>query len=220
MIFALVNESSHAELTPDLLGRIANALVKQTAVDFSGMHESLPCSVMVTTLDGVPPGVSVLHLVDSIPEAPDALAYHTIDQAGRPVLRLGVQTILDNGGSLVDSGNSVSAACSHEVLETIGNPYVCWWSDFDGTKKVALEMCDPVEADFYLIDGIAVSNFVGPRWFDAEDAIGPFDFMRRISAPLTMSSGGYLAFDDGSQVFDEHMPEARREQKRKYGKFA
>src|SRR5258707_4275304 len=88
MIFAIVNESTNPDLTTVELERWAIALSQQIANDVASLWECLPCMVGVYTPNTVPENASVLHLVDLIPEAPTALAYHTRDGRGRPVLRL------------------------------------------------------------------------------------------------------------------------------------
>ena len=142
---------------------------------------------------------------------------------GRPMVKIGTGTILENSGTLITGSLSVSSAISHEICESKKDPYCSFYSTWSSPeKKVSLEVCDPVEGDFYNIsvsDGslIAVSNFVGVRWFDANGE-GPYDFMGKISAPLTMSPGGYLAFDDGTQIYGDLMPEWKRQQKRLFSR--
>jgi hypothetical protein len=159
---------------------------------------------------------------DYIPEAPDALAYHTTDARGRPKLVIGWGVVKSNGGTPYTGALSLSATLSHEVLETIIDPYVNFWADLDADHEVALEVCDPVEGDSYEIDGVAVSNFVGPRWFS--DGKGPYDFMGRLTAPRTMSPGGYMVLRKGgpsgstSQVYGNEMPNWKRTLKAKYGR--
>lgn len=197
MKFAIVSQAKDPAVSYSLLVGIGTSLVKQAATDFASFWETLPCEVDVfLTAAAVPEDRCLMLIVDDIPEAPNALAYHSITPAGRPMLRLGWETIKANGGTLIKGGGSMSSAMSHEVLETIGDPYVGWWSDFDGTREIALEVCDPVQGDSYEIDGIAVSNFVGPRYFS--QGPGPYDYMGSLTAPLTLSPGGYIVLrEDG-----------------------
>jgi hypothetical protein len=219
MRFALVNECTVPEVTPHLMVQWAVALSEQATRDLSTLWEVSASEVVfftsmlnVPTLKNEP--YSITHLVDYIPEAPKALAYHTVDLLGRPVLKIGVRTTLENGGSLED----VSVAISHEVLETIGDAYCSFyalWSD--GSRFVSLEICDPVEGDTYSKDGVELSNFVGPRWFDQGGA-GPYDYMRKLHAPFTLSAGGYVAFADGSQEYGERMSESKKAHKKLRGR--
>lgn len=68
---------------------------------------------------------------------------------------------------------------------------------------VFVHNCDPVESDSYPIQVrlgqevrvVRVSNFVTPRWFGLPDT-GGFDFMGRLTAPFTMTAGGYYRIVD------------------------
>lgn len=228
MHFAIVNETKKPAVDPNsgekldnaLLVRIAAALYKGMAQDFAGHWENLPQTFTVCDAGSVPDKATVFHLVDEIPEAPTALAYHTIDDRGRPVLRLGVQTILQNGGSLHTGSNSVSCAMDHEAKETwCDGPctLVCY---FDGKKNLYYEVCDPVQGNSYDVDGIALSNFVTQRYFDGEDKDGPWDFLGVLKGPLTCAIDGYQAFDDGSTVFGEKVTEHKKQQVLAYGRLA
>ena len=57
------------------------------------------------------------HFRDNIPEAPDALAYHTVTD-GIPDIELGC----DLFSSLGDEGDSLSSGAGHEVLELLLDP--------------------------------------------------------------------------------------------------
>jgi hypothetical protein len=74
-----------------------------------------------------------------------------------------------------------------------------------------------VQSDFYMIDGVAVSNFVTGPWFNPMAArASKFDYMGKLKAPFSMSKGGYLVLmREGrtTQKFGEHMPEWLRELK-------
>jgi hypothetical protein len=97
----------------------------------------------------------------------------------------------------------VSAVLSHEVLEWWYDPACNDWSD-RGRSSVAKELCDPVEQDWYLIDGVAVSNYILPAWFNPLDKVGPFDYLGKLTKPFSMTKGGYwIEMVDGGvrQVF-------------------
>jgi hypothetical protein len=59
----------------------------------------------------------------------------------------------------------------------------------------ACEICDPCQADEfgYAIDGVAVSDFLFPSWFETFHRSGaiPLDYCGRISTPFTLLPGGY-----------------------------
>jgi hypothetical protein len=223
MKIGIYSESSDVTLTRFALERIGSALDAQVARDLAGWWEVQPVSIGVFAGEKDTPG-DYLHCVvkDYIPEAPDALAYHTTDARGRPKLVIGWGVVKGNGGTQYYGSLSLSATLSHEVLETIIDPYVNFWADFDYEHEVAMEICDPVEGDSYEIYGVAVSNFVGPRWFS--DGKGPYDFMRQLTDPRTMSPGGYMVLRAGGpagttkQVYGAVMPNWKRTLKAKYGR--
>src|SRR5260370_14436911 len=66
-----------------------------------------------------------------------------------------------------------------------------------GERIYAYEVCDPCEADAngYQIDGVLVSDFVTPTWFQpTPQPGGPFDFQEKIPKPLGLLPGGQLHY--------------------------
>ena len=90
-------------------------------------------------------------------------------------------------------------AGSHEVVEEEGDPTCELWSPMPDGRWVANESADPVEADHYTISvsiggfsrDVPVTNYVLPSWFDAKGQ-APFDRKGSLSAPFTMTAGGYM----------------------------
>jgi len=106
-------------------------------------------------------------------------------------------------------GLNWTVTLSHEVLEMLGDPTCNLVRPYPGGRSVAYEACDPVEADRcgYLINGVQVSDFVLQAWFTG--APGPYDFTRKLTAPLSLAPGGYVAVLDASgwhQVFAYSSP--------------
>lgn len=214
----LVSTSADPQITADVLGKIAAALEVQLMRDYAGFSQSAGATVAVApTLADVPKGGSAIVIADQPAEA-DELGDHETDDEGRPVGRIFWAPIRDNGGTLMTGPLCLSATISHEALEMLGDPYINGW--FDGPDaEYAAELCDPVESDAYDIDGVSVSNFVGPRYFS--DGAGPYDFLGKLSAPWTMTSGGYLiqrVNGTVSQVFGEHFPEWKKPHKSRAAK--
>jgi hypothetical protein len=87
---------------------------------------------------------------------------------------------------------------SHECLEMLVDPTCTGWRSLGGGRDIALEACDPVQADSYaqratvgeLARDMWLSNYVLPRYFDPA-GVGGFDRMGKLDAPLSMSPGGY-----------------------------
>ncbi len=57
----------------------------------------------------------------------------------------------------------------------------------------AMEVCDPVEDDQFLHNGVPVSNFVLPAWYESFRRTGStkFDYMGLLSRPFSMTPGGF-----------------------------
>ncbi len=119
------------------------------------------------------------------------LGYHI--KSGKPV------TYIFAKDDIADSGE-YSSTLSHELLEMIADPGVNLYAigKFrDGGRKKSglygLEVCDPVEANYYKIDGVTVSDFVRPEWFEPEHKKGrmKMDHMGVVDAPFMLAEGGY-----------------------------
>lgn len=144
-----------------------------------------------------------------------ALGWHT-EELGVFFGRIFVRPVLDNGGDLYSNpALSLSSVISHEVLETLIDPTVSDWSQRADGTLVASEVSDPVEGDAYAIEvlgkPIMVSNFVLPAWFDAQTTQGPFDKMGKLTAPFTMTPGGYLVTMQPSATAEEGARQVARE---------
>jgi hypothetical protein len=171
--------------------------------------------VYAHTPAAAPPGSVVIGLVDSTDE-PGALGWHTEGPNDVEYGEIAVSPVLDNGGDVLHSELSVASVLSHEVLEWFIDPHCNLYADTGEGFAVALEVGDPVEADSYALgpDGITVSNFVFPAWFDPQAPAGArYDVMGRVHSPFQMTSKGYfvkLAGGVAEQVYGEHYPEWRK----------
>lgn len=169
------------------------------------------------------PGHSwMVHILDN-PTVAGALGYHSEDN-GKVDAFIFCQPVLSNGGVvLYDPHNpqnvSVSSVLSHEVLEMVGDKFADFWADgptITQGSEYALELCDPVEGDSYSImvgtTHVSVSNFVFPSWFNQQASSDnfPFDYLKKLTKPFSMTAGGYMIVRHTgrvSQVFAEGMPE-------------
>lgn len=114
-----------------------------------------------------------------------ALAYH--DETG------GVPAMIVSPQLNRQDGVPWTSAASHEVLETLADPGLSLAGvGWDGVVR-ALEVCDPVEADSYEIDGIALSDFVLPVWFDATESPDRFDWLGLVKQAGEIRPGGYCS---------------------------
>jgi len=148
----------------------------------------------VPLLEFVRPGTFVGH--ESFPcyllgaaDVPNADGYHEWN-----VGKVFIDSILDNGGTVLEGSNSVSACLGHEVLEAVGDGPTNIWCDGPKGLDYARELCDAVESQSYVVDvqgkSVSVSNFVLPDFFNAH-AKGMFDFLGHLRAPFSMAKDGY-----------------------------
>ncbi len=164
-----------------------------------------------------------------------ALGYHSEDNDKVDGFIFAQPVLANKGVVLYDPTNpqnvSVSSVLSHEILEMVGDRYANGWADgtvITAGSEYAQELCDPVENDSYAVQvagaHVSVSNFVFPSWFNPEatkTANMPFDYLKKLSAPFTMTTGGYMIVRVGgrvTQVFGKEMPEWKKQMKRDRGK--
>jgi len=127
-----------------------------------------------------------------------ALGYHDLTEKGQPISKIFVRTTLDNR-------QQVSVTACHELFEMVIDPIANLWAQATNRTEYAYEMCDPVEEDTFKVDGIEMSNFVHPSWF--EPFIHPpgtkFDHLGRLKKPFSMTKGGYVIIRRNGRVKEE-----------------
>lgn len=123
-----------------------------------------------------------IYLTD-VSDVQGALGYHDVDASEIPYAKVFITTSQQ-------AGVSWQSVASHEVLETLADSNV-------NTTDVGIDGCDwyqevgdPVEDLSYIKNGVELSNFITPSWF-INGGKAPFDFMNALSAPFTLTSGGY-----------------------------
>lgn len=135
-----------------------------------------------------------------------ALAYHWLG-GNAPAI-----TVYAGTDDYYGFDNSVSF--THELFELAADPVTSylnvgypsgyyWLQKRNSDLKIQFnsavgwfnEVADPVEADFYRIGGVEISDFVTPAWFN--DGVGQrFDFMGLAQQPFWIRPGGYAQFLD------------------------
>jgi len=138
------------------LDKLVAALAKQLQQDFVPIW-GYPAKLYVTQ-NAKPDEWQVVFLNDA--DAANALGYHDLTKNGQPISKVFVKTT-------ISAGEKVSVTASHELLEMLIDPGAQLWAQSSDGKFYAYEMCDAVEAAEYLIDGIAVSDFVYPSFFES-----------------------------------------------------
>ena len=186
MGIVLINQSS--AITATEVARIAQACHSQLQNEVA-LAWGIKDPLTVTAAASAGPGSYPFFLVDNIPEAPGALAYHWVQENGVPAGKIGVKTTQS-------AGESVSSATSHEAVELQCDIYCATWSFSNRLRcLVATEACDPVQSETYSItvDGTAVqvSNFVTPSYF-TDNALGStLDHLGSLNQTFAVAHGGY-----------------------------
>jgi hypothetical protein len=133
-----------------------------------------------------------------------ALGYHDLTKDGQPVSKVFVKT------TLADK-QLVSVTASHELFEMVIDPIANLWADAANGTEYAYEMSDPVEEDTFLVDGIEMSNFVHPSWFEPfkHPPGTKFDHLGLLKKPFSMTKGGYVIVKKNGKVTQEYGSKAK-----------
>jgi len=128
-------------------------------------------------------------------DAANALGYHDLTKNGQPISKVFVKTT-------IAAGQKVSVTASHELLEMMIDPGAQLWAQNTDGRFYAYEMCDAVENEEYTIDGISVSDFVHPSFFESwhQPRSVQFDHLNKVSQPFQTLQNGYQIVSDGKSV--------------------
>ncbi len=164
-----------------------------------------PCQLLEA--QDVPPGHWGLVFLDDSDQA-DAEGYHDDTPDGFPLSKVFVK-------STVAAGDKVSVTAAHELAEMLVDPATnLIASSDDGSLLYAYEVCDAVEETEFPVNGIAMSNFVLPSWFEGFRAgrQDQFDYLNLCKKPFELLPGGYISvFRRGrwSEIFGSEPKAAR-----------
>jgi hypothetical protein len=187
---ALVSESNRAKIN-DLL-RVSAALQKQASRDLAPIWEISSTVDAFEKLEDVPDGYWPMIIKDNI--GFNAAGIH-MDHDGQPFALI----------SASDSIDDWSLTASHELCEMLvdpsGDKQMTGDSPMPGQERVSflVEVSDPSEAsDFaYTVNGVLVSDFYTPHYFDPMKAAGVrYSFTGAITEPRQVLRGGYLSWKD------------------------
>jgi hypothetical protein len=205
---ALVSESSTVTLSD--LSQCSAAISKQVARDFAPIWEVDATVDSFDKLEHVPLGYWRVLIRDADPRLPDsALGVH-LDDDNQPF-------------ALVKAGPGWQLTTSHEVLEMLADPFGNRLMAGDSPKpdqgrvEFLVEVSDPSEApEFgYTANGILVSDFYTPAYFDPVQADGVrYSYTGAITEPRQVLKGGYLSWHE--PVTDEWWQEQYFEDEPKF----
>jgi hypothetical protein len=133
-----------------------------------------------------------------------ALGYHDLTENGQPISKIFVKTTLEDK-------QLVSVTACHELFEMAIDPIANLWAEAKDGTEYAYEMSDPVEQDTFLVNGIQMSNFVHPSWFEPfEHPPGTkYDHLGRLKAPFSMTKGGYVIIKKNGKVSQKYGSKAK-----------
>jgi hypothetical protein len=180
-----VNSIQSAEVS-----KVSAAIQKQVTRDFAPIWEINATVDAFASLEDIPVGYWPVIIRQNI-GAPGAGGFHQ-DTNGQPF-------------ALVQASPDWSITASHETLEMLADPFGNRTMPGDSPKpdqgrvEFLVEVCDPSEApDFgYTVNGILVSDFYTPHFFDPIQASGVrYSFTGAITEPRQVLRDGYLSWHD------------------------
>jgi hypothetical protein len=175
------------------LAKAVPALQKQVSNDFCSVWGIDATLKLFSKSQAIPPGAWLLGVFDDADQA-GALGYHDLTKAGLPMGKVFAKTTIQDGGLW-------TVTCSHELLEMLADPNINLCAFDEANKRLyAYEVCDAVEADKlgYKIDGVTVSDFVLPGWFEPTHVTKgeKFAFKSTVKRPFHLLPGGYISYFD------------------------
>jgi len=196
------------KLDTQLLQETAAAISIQVTRDLSPIWNVQATVQYLQSPTNIPVGVWPVFLVAKLP--PDEGGFH-LDKKNQPYAE--VIGTPDSADWTIDA--------SHEIVEMLVDPAGNRLQasraikisgkgvqDSTGEFEYLVEACDPCEANDYAysINGIAVSDFITPHFYDPVAASGTnYSFGGNIKAPRQLLPGGYISFvnpqtDDMEQI--------------------
>jgi len=180
-------------LTDAQVQAAAAAMQIQLDRDFQPAWGSSATVLFLTKTQPVPLNVWPIYILDNTDTA-GALGYHDESRKGVPFGRIFAKTCMQYGYSW-------TVTLSHELLEMMANPNINL-TVFNQTTNTAgtiyfHEIGDACEDDSfgYTINGILVSDFVYPSWFDPYQ-VAPgtkYDQTGHCTAPFQVLHNGYVS---------------------------
>lgn len=176
------------------LNRVAAALQVQVTRDFVPIWDKDATLHVFDKITDVPVGFWPITIVEEI-DLNGVNGYHWVDDAGVPYAKVQYRN------------NFWPLTTSHELLEMLVNPYVNKTKLVKGIDDTGqeveflVEVADPVEDDDfgYKIDGVLLSNFYYPAFFDlTKRADTKYDHLGWLTEPRKLLNGGYISWKNAS----------------------
>lgn len=190
----VINEST--VLKDDQVKSVLPALQTQVHRDFAPVW-GIDADITFVPKGSQPPSGSWWLTIFDDSDQPSALGYHDVTNEGLPLGKV-------FAGTAMKFGANWTVTLSHELLEMLADPEInlTVFDQPDDTTGIlyAYEVCDACEADQfgYQIDGVTLSDFVYPTWFEKSQAGRKVQFSHsnKIKNPFDLLTGGYIGIFD------------------------
>jgi hypothetical protein len=136
------------------------------------------------------------------PDDPDADGYHDITFDGFPLSKVFVIPAEKS------DGNVTVTAC-HELCEMLIDPTANIWVEGPRGTLWGYEVCDACEEQTFDLDGLKMSDFCYPAWFEKFRLDHPrklrtqYDYCNKITEPFQLLKGGYAEILRGGKSHDK-----------------
>lgn len=197
---ALINQVNEGAVPRETLDQYRDALQQQVDDHFAPAWNVRADISVLAAGDLIPPDTLPLNIVDSLT---GRAGVHT-DYQGQP----SAEAVNDD---------QLSITLSHELLEMLADPSGTRFiqavdlDPYSGRQQVnyLVEVCDPCATFSYDIDGVPVSDFVLPSFYDpfaADEA--DLDFAHFLTRPLSVPLGCSISwFDPDDYRWHERQPD-------------
>lgn len=192
----VINESSL--LSDEEVRATVAALQRQVTEHFAPVWGVDALVSFIPAGSAPPKGSWWLVVLDNCDQA-GALGYHDLTNEGLPLGKV-------FAASDIQYNRHWTVSASHELLEMLADPWLNLAATVEPGRDggvmtlYAYEVADPCESDNfgYRVDGMLVSDFVFPAWFEGfwKEARTQFDYVKQIKRPLELLPGGYIGVYD------------------------
>jgi hypothetical protein len=186
---ALVPFEENSDIEFSELVKVAAALQIQVVRDFGPLWEVCGAVAPFHSLEEVPPEYIPLAIVnEDLPLDRDGFHFSL---GGTPFGLVRYQR--EQGWSLAASHETLEIICDQSGQRTVPGPSL---EQEQGTVDYLVEACDPCEHSTYEINGITVSDFVTPDYYNPSEApiSARLSFTGRITRPREVLGRGYISW--------------------------
>lgn len=121
----------------------------------------------------------------------NALGYHDTTPDGMPLMHNFVQTTIMDG-------EQISVTGSHELAEALADPCINLCAVGPRGLIYGYEVCDAVEQQRFALNGMNMSDFQLPAWFEGYTR-KKYDYLGKCTKPFQLLAGGYMPVMRGGQ---------------------